>query len=241
MTRRSLRAYRGRMAAVTLALCVAVAGCASSRQTAPTVFDGDMPELEVPNSPSPVSDGSLYTGNGGADLVGDFRARHVGDVLVVRISESALGSSSADNRIEKSESTSIRAPVVLGYENSLVGEIGPDFDPGLALQTGTERDFEGEGETSRSQSLTANIAVRVMAVGTGGRMLIAGSKEIELNREHQKMTLAGIVRPEDVGPNNTISSNQIADLRVSYGGNGDLSDATRQGWFHRLMAKIWPF
>ena len=217
------------VALAVAALLAGLAGCASSPKPAPTVFDGEMPELEVPNTPRPVSAGSLYTENGGADLVGDFRARHVGDVLVVRVSESALGESSADNRLDKSESTSVRAPVLFGYENSLVGELGPDFDPSLALQTGTERQFEGEGETSRSQQLTANIAVRVMAVGTGGRMLIAGSKE------------AGIVRPEDVGPNNTISSNAVADLRVSYGGTGDLADVTRQGWFHRLMAKIWPF
>ena len=229
------------VALAVAALLAGLAGCASSPKPAPTVFDGEMPELEVPNTPRPVSAGSLYTENGGADLVGDFRARHVGDVLVVRVSESALGESSADNRLDKSESTSVRAPVLFGYENSLVGELGPDFDPSLALQTGTERQFEGEGETSRSQQLTANIAVRVMAVGTGGRMLIAGSKEVELNREHQKLTLAGIVRPEDVGPNNTISSNAVADLRVSYGGTGDLADVTRQGWFHRLMAKIWPF
>jgi flagellar L-ring protein precursor FlgH len=221
-------------------LCV-VSGCASHPKPAPTVFDGELPELELPNSPRPVSPGSLYTENGGADLVGDFRARHVGDVLVVRVSESALGASSADNKLEKSESTAVKAPVMFGWENKVAGNLGPDFDPSLALQTSTERQFEGEGETSRSQQLTANIAVRVLAVGTGGRMLIAGTKEVDLNHEHQKLTLAGIVRPEDVGPNNTISSNAVADLRISYGGTGDLADVTRQGWFHRLMAKIWPF
>jgi flagellar L-ring protein precursor FlgH len=223
------------------ALLGAALGCASHPKPAPTVFDGELPELEVPNAPRPVSEGSLYTENGGADLVGDFRARHIGDVLVVRVSESALGASSADNKLEKSESTAVKAPVIFGWENKVAGKLGPDFDPSLSLQTSTERQFEGEGETSRSQQLTANIAVRVLAVGTGGRMLIAGTKEVELNREHQKLTLAGIVRPEDVGPNNTISSNAVADLQISYGGTGDLADVTRQGWFHRMMAKIWPF
>lgn len=227
--------------AVLVVLVALLTGCATHPKPAPTVFDGPLPELELPNANRPVSPGSLYTGGGHADLVGDFRARHVGDVLIVRISESALGNSAADNSVEKSESTSIKAPILLGWENKVAGKLGPDFDPSLALQTSTEREFEGEGATSRRQTLSANIAVRVMAVGSGGRMLIAGSKEIELNNEQQTLTLAGIVRPEDVGASNMISSNSIADLRVAYGGTGDLSDATRQGWFHRLMAKLWPF
>ena len=225
-----------------LLLLVAVAsGCASGRGAVETSnYAGDLPELEIPLQPRSISEGSLYVEGSAAELVGDFRARHVGDILTVRITESSLGKSSADADIKKDSKTKLEMPVLFGWENKVKGKLGPDFDPSLALQAGTSKEFKGEGATSRAQTLTANLAVRVMAVGTGGRMLIAGTKKITVNRENQTIALAGIVRPADVRSDNTISSSAIADLTIHYGGTGDLADVTRQGWFHRLLTKIWP-
>lgn len=218
-----------------------LAGCASTRVAQPETFAGDLPQLEVPQQPYYLSEGSLYSETSAAELIGDFRARHVGDILTVRVTESSLGKSSADNNLKKDSSLKLEAPVLFGWENKLKGKLGPDFDPSLALQATTGKSFKGEGQTSRAQTLSARVAVRVMAVGTGGRMLVAGTKKITVNREKQTLTLAGIVRPDDVDSDNTISSSAIADLSIHYGGTGDLADVTRQGWFHRLMAKIWPF
>ena len=218
-----------------------LAGCASAGAARPETFAGDLPQLEVPRQPYYLSEGSLYSESSAAELIGDFRARHVGDILTVRVTESSLSKSSADNNLKKDSSLKLEAPVLFGWENKLEGKLGPDFDPTIALQAGTSKAFKGEGETSRAQTLSARVAVRVMAVGTGGRMLVAGTKKITVNREKQTITLAGIVRPDDVDSNNTINSTAIADLSIHYGGTGDVADVTRQGWFHRLMAKIWPF
>ncbi len=217
------------------------AGCASRPAPQPLVYPGKLPELEPAGGQRPVSEGSLFTDGGAAELVGDFRARHVGDVLVVRISEAALGSSSADSKLDRKSDHTLKAPVLFGWENKVKGKLGPDFDPALAFSASGEKAFEGSGETTRKAKLTARIAVRVMAVGTGGRMVVAGTKEIAVNHERQTITLAGIVRPEDIGPDNTISSSSIADLTITYGGVGDVADTTRQGWFQRLLARIWPF
>ncbi|HHN74040.1 MAG TPA: flagellar basal body L-ring protein FlgH [Acidobacteria bacterium] len=226
--------------ATLLALVAGMVGCASQPAAQPATYAGELPELEIPQQPRALSEGSLYVDGAAAELVGDFRARYVGDILTVRITESSLGKSSADADIKKNSKRKIEAPVLFGWENKLKGRLGPDFDPSLALQSGSSREFKGEGATSRAQTLTANLAVRVMAVGTGGRMLIAGTKKITVNRENQTIVLAGIVRPDDVLSDNTIRSSAIADLTIRYGGTGDLADVTRQGWFHRLLTKIWP-
>jgi len=226
---------------VAMLAALALAGCASAHRAEPTVFDGELPELELPQQPRYLSEGSLYSDGSAAELVGDFRARHVGDVLTVRITESSLGKTSADSDLTKDSSLKVEAPVIFGFENKLKGKLGPDFDPSLALSATTGKEFKGEGATSRAQTLTANLAVRVMAVGTGGRMLIAGKKRVQVNREKQTIVLAGIVRPEDVQANNIVYSSSIADLTIDYGGRGDVAEVTRQGWFHRLLSKIWPF
>ncbi len=80
-----------------------------------------------------------------------------------------------------------------------------------------------------------------MAVGSGGRMLVVGQKDVKVNQERQRLTLAGIVRPEDIARTNVIDSSRIADLTITYGGFGDINDTTRQPWFQRLLAVLWPF
>lgn len=220
-----------------------LAGCASTQDKAPVpgVYPGKLPEVEPTLRPRPVSEGSLYTDGSGADLAGDFRARHIGDVLVVRITETALGSSSADSQLDKSSSNSLKAPVPFGFGPKLKGKLGPDFDPALALSTENEQSFDGQGQTSRRNVLNAQMAVRVMAIGTSGQMVVAGTKQVTVNREKHYLTLAGIVRPEDVLADNSIRSAMIADLVIAYGGSGDLSEVTRQGWFTKLVSKVWPF
>ncbi len=226
--------------ALFAAAALAASGCASvPRHGAGDVIE--LPELEVEATSAYVSEGSLFTESSSAGLVSDFRARHVGDVLVVKVTETSLGKSTADKTLDKESSNRLEAPTLFGYENTLMGALGRDFDPALAFETGSSKSFAGEGETTRQSSLIADIAVRVLAVGSGGRMVVAGTKQISVNHEKQKLMLAGIVRPEDVGPSNAIPSSKIADLTITYGGVGDLDNVTKQGWFQRLLDKIWPF
>lgn len=229
----------------TIVAAVGVAGLCACRTIAPppapSVYDGPLPRLDINYRPRPLSEGSLFVEGGSSDLVGDFRAHRIGDVLTVKINENSLGRTSADDKLDKTSDISLKAPTIFGFEGKVAGKLGPAFNPALALSTSSQRTFEGSGETSRDNRVSGTIAVRVLAVGTGGQLLVAGQKEILVNRERQKLTLAGIVRPEDVGADNSIASNVVADLTVTYGGRGDIADATREGWFHHLLSKIWPF
>ncbi len=225
---------------VVVALLALLQGCATVR-SAVDPFDVEVPEPVVDMTPpEELSEGSLYRDGSAVELVGDFRARHKGDIITVLITESALGSSAADNTLERDSSTSLLAPTILGWENSARGALGPDFDPATALSATSDSSFSGEGETSRKSSLSATIAVRVVGVGRAGQMVVAGSKKVQVNREKQTITIAGIIRPEDVSSANTIASTKISDLSVIYGGSGEIADVTKQGWFQRLMNKIWP-
>ncbi|RMG47388.1 MAG: flagellar basal body L-ring protein FlgH [Acidobacteria bacterium] len=234
-------ADKARFQVALFVLGMLAAGCATTPGPQPGVDYGRLPPLNIAPPPEYLSEGSLFNESGAADLVADFRARHPGDVLFVTVTESSLGSTTADNKLDKSSSLKLEAPVIFGWENKAKGGLGPDFDPAVALDASTTKSFEGQGETTRQGHLSARIAVRVVAVGSDGRMVVAGSKQITVNHETETLTLAGIVRPEDIGPDNSILSSQIADLTIRYGGSGDVADVARQGWFHRLMAKIWPF
>jgi flagellar L-ring protein precursor FlgH len=74
-----------------------------------------------------------------------------------------------------------------------------------------------------------------------GNLVIDGRREVIVNNETQLLYVTGIVRPEDIGPGNTVLSSYIADAKITYTGSGVVSDKQRVGWFVRLIDKIWPF
>lgn len=230
-----------RWAALLIIILAVASGCLTTAPEPKPGYHGPLPYLNQGQEPRPVSEGSLFRDSGAADLAGDFRARHLGDVLTVKIVETSTGTSKADSKLGKTSSNKYKVPTPFGFAGQLKGKIGKDFDPANAYEAGQEHAFDGKGETTRESVLNGSLAVRVMAVGPDGQMVVAGSKQITVNQERQNLTLAGIIRAEDVGPDNSVISTAVADLTIHYGGDGDLDQMTRQGWFTKLLAKIWPF
>ena len=89
--------------------------------------------------------------------------------------------------------------------------------------------------------MTAQISARVIQVLPNGNLVVRGSREITVNYEKQYIIVQGVVRPEDISPENTVLSTYIADAKIDYTGKGDLSRQQRQGWLSRLIDVIWPF
>ena len=81
-----------------------------------------------------------------------------------------------------------------------------------------------DGAIERSETIELNVAAVVTNVLPNGNLMITGSQEVRVNFEMRVLTIAGIVRPADIGPQNTIAYDRIAEARISYGGRGTVSD-----------------
>src|SRR4030066_1322990 len=186
---------------------------------------------------SPVSaanDGSLWSEerqNG--FYFGDLKARNVGDVVTVRIVESARGNKNASTKTEKDSSLSTSISAFFGMSSDKLSQ--------ASVGAETSEKHDGAGSTSRSSELTAVITAGVIDVMPNGNLVIDGRREVVVNNETQLLSVTGTVRPEDIGPNNTVLSSYIADAKITYTGNGVVSDKQHVGWFVRLLDKIWPF
>ncbi len=180
------------------------------------------------------SDGSLWQGDSqSAFYFGDLKAQNVGDVVTVRIVESSRGNKNASTKTEKDSSLSTSISAFFGMSSDTLSQAGVGAEA-------TEK-HDGSGSTSRSSDLTAVLTAKVIDRLPNGNLVIDGRREVIVNNETQLISLSGTVRPEDIGPGNTVLSTYISDARITYTGDGVIGDKQKAGWFVRIMDAVWPF
>ena len=174
--------------------------------------------------------GSLYHVSTGIVLYEDPRARRVGDILIIKLVESTNATKSASTNTKKENAVSIANPSLFGS------------NIGLGATLNSNQDFKGDGGSSQKNSLSGSISVTVTEVLTNGNLLVRGEKLIGINQGHEFVRLSGIVRAQDVQPDNSVLSTQVADAQISYGGKGALADSNGHGWLSRFfLSSWWPF
>ncbi|EHL99708.1 flagellar L-ring protein FlgH [Acetobacteraceae bacterium AT-5844] len=186
----------------------------------------------------PAAVGSLWR-PGSRTFFGDQRARSVGDLLTVEIEID--DSAQFDNRTEldRDSTQSFRVPAFFGLQGYLSRAFGGGTDPALSVGGGSEAN--GEGKVRRTEKIRLQVAATVVRLLPSGNLEIAGSQEIRVNDELRELQLRGLVRPEDIRPNNRIASDKIAEARISYGGRGTSSDMLRPRWGQQIMDRVLPY
>jgi len=231
----------GRALPVIAALLMST-GCATLQPPADN-YSPAMPPAYVDQTPE---NGSIYHASRDVRLFEDVKARHVGDVITVILSESTSASKSASTTADKNQDTSIASPTIFGATPTfnVPGLIPLDSNRNNTLEMGlsAERAFEGEADSSQSNSLSGAITVTIADVLPNGNLVVRGEKWLTLNQGEEFIRISGIVRPQDINPNNTILSTQIGDARIAYSGKGFMHDANSMGWLARFFnSDIWPF
>lgn len=192
-----------------------------------------------PTSPDPKQlrhvNGAIYNAETALPLFETPRARHVGDVLTVHLIERTDAQKRAITRGRKNDKTQIVNATVLGRPIAMGSGYSFDFD------LDAERQFNGEGQEVQNNKLAGDISVTVSKVLPNGNMVIQGEKWVRINQGSEFIKLSGIVRPQDIRPDNSITSDRVADARMSYGGVGQLNNMNAQGWFARfLWSPLFP-
>lgn len=180
-------------------------------------------------APSATPSGSIYFDGARGLFAGDRRAAAVGDVLTVQFVE----------RFQASKSQSANAGRNSSFEARLPTALTGGFDAG-ELSSSTRETFSGRGGAAQSNSFTGRLSVSVVRVMPNGHLEIMGQKRLTLNNGNEYVRLTGIVRPEDIGPDNVISSDRIAHADIRYVGAGDTADTARRGWLSRAVTVANP-
>ena len=191
------------------------------------------------DSPRPASANSLWR-NGARTFFHDQRASKVGDILTINVVV-------ADNAQLQNETTANRTSSTnLGFNNlfgleTLVKHAIPGLAAASLVNTNSTLAQDGKGSVNRSEAINLTIAAVVTGVLPNGNLTIEGRQEVRVNNELRVLTVAGIVRPEDITSANTIQHTQIAEARVSYGGKGQITQVQRTPTVQALVAQYSPF
>ncbi len=188
----------------------------------------------------PLAADSLWTGAGAREqgIATDIKAARVGDILTIVVAEN-LAQASSQSKTSNSASNMNQAITQFFYPPAVsgLGTVGGQL-PGIKF--GGTSDFKGGGDVSSTQSLTAHAAVLVTDVLPNGNLVIAGARRLVFSGETQNVILHGLVRPADIGSDNSIISSNIAEARIEFISEGSLTDAEKRGWLSRLYEKLRP-
>jgi len=165
-----------------------------------------------------------------SSLFSDVKARRVGDILTIIIAEAASGTNEASTTTSKETNVAT---------SSSGGTGALKFLPLFGFDAGNSSEFKGEGATTRRGNLRAKMTAKVKAVTETGQLLIEGNRLVEINGEKQVTTLTGLVRPEDITPDNVVYSFNIADAKISYQGKGKVNTGQRPGILTRIINWIF--
>jgi flagellar L-ring protein precursor FlgH len=162
-------------------------------------------------------------------LYADRRAQRVGDILTVEIVETATAQSNAQTALTSENKNKVDG----GGSGAL------DFIPLFGLDANQKSEQKGDGRTSRQGVLRARLTAKVIEVLPNGNLKIEGQRTVNINGEKQITILTGVVRPEDISPENTVPSYLIAEAQISYRGKGMVQDAQAPGYLSRFIHWIF--
>ena len=228
--------------ALSLGACSTAVEAVKGPQLAPIGYPAALVPVEqayLPE-PTPASANSLWR-TGARSFFGDQRARRVGDILTVNIDINDRAQTQNSTQRSRSNSASGGVTNFFGLENSLGRAFPGGFDPANMVGTEGAANSAGSGSVNRSEKVNLTIAAVVTDVLSNGNLVIQGRQEVRTNREVRELTVAGIVRPEDISSANAINHTQIAEARISYGGRGDISRMQTTPAAQSLVERFSPF
>lgn len=221
-----------------------LSGCSSTPERLDKfTYEPNYP-LNIPQANLPQN-GSLYHPGEGLSLFDDSRAHKIGDIITINLAEKFDAKKKDEAKYDKSNSQDygVSAPLTV-FGQTPTSPVSAPFaagaTTGLGIGYGSTGSFSGKADVKQNSSLTGAIAVTVVEVIPNGNLVIRGEKWITVHEGEEVIRFAGIIRPQDIRPDNTIDSEKVADVRLIYKDTGMSGDTGRPSALTQWLNKYWP-
>jgi len=174
------------------------------------------------------------------------RSFKIHDIVSIVVSLAAEASTDEQAEMEKkTDAIKFEVNQYLKLHKSDASMLGVDLQgrnpTDLGIDMTSDKKFAGDGATDRKDTLRTRLAAEIMDIKPNGNLVIEARHTFTKQREKTTITVSGVVRPQDVGPDNTVYSYNVADADIKYDSTGPVTDANKRGWFTRILDKLWPF
>jgi flagellar L-ring protein FlgH len=197
--------------------------------------------MPMPARQPPPSEADSLWRSGSRAFFKDQRAAQVGDLITVVVDMT-------DSANVQNATTAIRAssdtggiPALFGLQNLLSTILPKPIDPASLVSVNSANNNAGTGQIQRSEAVTVRVAGVVTQVMPNGNLVVVARQEIEVNSELRVLQVTGVVRPQDIASDNTVTHDRMAEARITYGGRGQLTDVQSPRWGQQIMDIVLPF
>ncbi|WP_051453385.1 flagellar basal body L-ring protein FlgH [Hydrogenovibrio kuenenii] len=203
-------------------------------------FPTNIPTKNIPTN------GSLYQTGDSMSLFDDSRAHKVGDIITIQLDEKFDAKKKDEAKYNKTnkQNFGLNGSATAGSSATIFGsKVSPPGlggGSGVGIGYGSDGSFNGKSDVKQNSSLTGAIAVTVVEVIPNGNLVIRGEKWLTIHDGEEVIRFAGIIRPQDIRPDNTIDSTKVADVRLIYKDTGIAGDMTKPSAVTQWLHKYWP-
>ncbi len=225
------RVVRALQAALVVLGVLTLSGCGT--------FDPKVDVVEpvnarpVPTAYLPPTNGSLFQSVAYRPLYENHRARLVGDIITITITESIAAKQETTSSLSKAGTVSSSISAVPLVNLSQVAK--------LSAAGSSTNAFDGKGATASTNTFTGTITTTVIEVLPNGHLIVSGKKEIGVAKNVDVLRFSGQIDPATIQPGNTVASNLVANVRIEQMGRGQQQEAQGIGWLSRFFLNISPF
>ena len=216
------------MKPLLLMVLLALAGCSA---TPSTIVMRPTTARPLYTEPSAPTNGAIYQAASYRPLFEDRRARHIGDILIIAIVEKTSAVKAGASSGSKNGTASFGTPGLASVRKVL----------GASVSTDAASKFSDADAQSASNTFSGTIGVTVTEVLANGNLIVAGEKQVAMNKGVEFIRFSGMVSPDNIGVGNTIASTQVADARVEYRTNSQIDRAEMTAMVSRFFQSLVPF
>ena len=181
--------------------------------------------------------GSLFNASRYRPAFENYRARMVGDIVTIQINETVSASQASGSNLSRNSSIGGGISALPLLSGGALASVTGRSNFGM----GSEAELDASGATTTNNRFVGTITTTVVEVLPNGHLVVTGEKQIGLNQNVDVLRFTGTVDPIQLRPNSTISSTQVANVRVESRGRGEQSSAQTLGWLSRFFLSFIPF
>ena len=171
----------------------------------------------------------------------DQRASRVGDILTVLVTINDQAQMQNETKRSRQNSDDANLTNFFGYESHLHNWLPTAVDPAKLVGMGSDTSNDGKGSIGRQEQISLRVAATIIQVLPNGNLVLQGKQQVTVNFDRRDLNITGVIRPQDIASDNTVTYDEIAEARIEYGGKGEITDVQQPRYGEQLFDILMPF